>query len=167
MAVDALPSHDSLASLTLPLSPSPLEIKSCERHIELAVRRRPIRQRAVVRPSRRIGRRCIECGASALSIARNLTTIRSLERAYPSPSCSRTRTESCASLARKNANNCREQENCPTSYGEEGGGGGNSIDRWTPRKTNEFKNVNIARRYLIVIAVRRFPRLGQDRYKAE
>lgn len=85
MAVDALPSHDSLASLTLPLSPSPLEIKSCERHIELAVRRRPIRQRAVVRPSRRIGRWCIECGASALSIARNLTTIRSLERAHPLP----------------------------------------------------------------------------------
>lgn len=48
---------------------------------------RPIRRRAVGRPARLIGRRCIECGASALSIARNRTTIRSLERVgIPPPS---------------------------------------------------------------------------------
>lgn len=119
MAVDALPSHDSLASLTLPLPlpppPTlllPVEIKSCERHIELAVRRRPIRRRAVASPASRIGRRCIECGASALSIARNLTTRRarslSLVRTPASPPApplslpcsSRTLAPSCASLAR-------------------------------------------------------------------
>lgn len=49
------------------------------------MRRRPIRRRAVGRPARLIGRRCIECGASALSIARNRTTIRSPDRVRTPP----------------------------------------------------------------------------------
>lgn len=167
MAVDALPSHDSLASLTLPLPPPPtlllpVEIKSCERHIELAVRRRPIRRRAVASPASRIGRRCIECGASALSIARNLTTRRarslSLVRTPASPPpppltllcSSRTLAPSCASLARGRTRTiAADGENCPPGQtGGEGGGGADSIDRRTSRKTNEFKNVNIgAARY--------------------
>lgn len=141
MAVDALPSHDSLASLTLPLPlpppPTlllPVEIKSCERHIELAVRRRPIRRRAVASPASRIGRRCIECGASALSIARNLTTRRarslSLVRTPASPPpppltllcSSRTLAPSCASLARGRTRTiAADGENCPP--GQTGGKG--------------------------------------------
>lgn len=163
MAVDALPSHDSLASLTLPLPlpppPTlllPVEIKSCERHIELAVRRRPIRRRAVASPASRIGRRCIECGASALSIARNLNyEARALSlslvlssaplplrsRAPPAPSHRRVVRFSRA----------EEREQLPRTekivLRDGAGRGADSIDRWTSRKMNEFKNVNSAARY--------------------